>query len=82
LSEGAAEIQDKPIKQVLEEHSPRLMAVPGVVGTAESLCDNEPCIVVMVVARTPELEQNLPDRLEGYPVTIRVTGELRARGED
>lgn len=71
----------KTIKQVLEEHARDLMSVPGVVGIAEGLCDGEAGIRVMVLRRTPELERRIPDRLEGYRVSIRVTGELDARDE-
>jgi hypothetical protein len=64
---------------VLKERTGELMAVPGVVGTGESLRDGKPCIVVMVVARTPEIDKRIPKELEGYPVRVEVTGEIRAR---
>ena len=73
---------EKSLKQVLKERAGELMEVPGVVGVGESLCDGEPCIRVMVVARTPELEQRIPGRLEGYRVSIRVSGEFRASGAE
>ena len=58
------------------------MEIPGVVGTAQTLCDGEPCIMIMAAARTPEIAQKIPDRLEGYRVTIQVTGEFRAREDE
>ena len=69
---------EKPIEAVLKEHTDNLMALPGVVGTAQGLCDDKPCIKIYVVALTPELEQKIPKNLEGYPVDIEVTGEFRA----
>ena len=79
--EGEAAIPEKAIEQVIEERSPDLMEVPGVVGVGQGLSDGEPCVVVMVASALAELERRMiPDRIEGYPVTIRVTGEFRARG--
>ena len=69
----------KTIRQVLEECAGELMGLPGVVGTAQTLRDGEPCIMVMVAARTPEIDEKIPARIEGYPVRIQVTGEFRAR---
>ncbi|MBI4564818.1 MAG: hypothetical protein HY716_09030 [Planctomycetes bacterium] len=68
----------KSVHQVLKEHSPEIMKVPGVVGTAESQSGGEPCILVFVVAVTPEISQRIPHSLDGYPVLFRVTGEFRA----
>lgn len=69
----------RPIADVLAAHTPDLMSTPGIVGTAEGLLDSgEPCIQVLVVERTPELERRIPDTLEGWPVVIVVTGEIRA----
>ena len=68
----------KTIEQVLKEHAPALMAQPGVVGTAQSLCEGRPCIRVFVIRRTPELKEKIPKMLEGYPVMLEETGEIRA----
>ena len=75
---GETTITKKSVEQVLEDHTLELMGIRGVVGVAESLRDGEPCIMVMVAARTPEIDQKIPDRLGGYAVTIKVTGELNA----
>ena len=66
------------IAQVLERHTAELMSLPGVAGVGQSFCDGAPCILVLVVERTPQLEKNIPSVLEGYPVIIKVTGEIRA----
>jgi hypothetical protein len=69
----------RPIEDVLREHTPRLMALPGVVGTYQgALDDGRPCIGVMVRERSAELERRIPKTLDGYPVKIDVTGEIRA----
>ncbi len=54
------------------------MSVSGVVGTGQGLCDDKPCIKIFVVKETPEMEQKIPRMLEGYPVVIEETGEIRA----
>jgi hypothetical protein len=66
------------ITAVLGRHTDDLMALPGVVGVGEALCDGTPCILVLVVERTPELEERMPRQLEGFLVEIKVTGEIIA----
>jgi len=69
----------RPLAEVLAAHTPDLMALPGVVGTAESrMPDGRPCVLVMVVKSTPELRAKLPRELEGWPVRVDETGEIRA----
>lgn len=72
----------KTIEEVLKEHTEELMSISGVVGTAQGLCDDQPCIKVFVIEKTPELEEKIPGRLEGYPVKIEETGEIRALPEN
>lgn len=74
-------IKGKAIEQVLQEHTPEIMEIPGVVGTAQGLSGGKPCILVMVAARSRELASRIPNSLGGYPIRIQVTGEIRARGK-
>jgi hypothetical protein len=67
-----------PIEQVLEQHSESLLSVPAVVGVAQGESGGRPVIQVLVVRRTPQLEARLPHTLDGYPVVIVETGEIRA----
>ncbi|MCI0699414.1 hypothetical protein L0337_46355 [candidate division KSB1 bacterium] len=76
--QGDEAMSESSIEAVLKKHTDELMAMSGVVGTAQGLCDDKPCIKVYVVALTPELEQKIPKNLEGYTVDIEVTGEFRA----
>jgi len=70
---------DRPIEDVLRAHTPELMSIPGVVGTAQgALPSGAPCIQVLVVRRTREIERRVPKSLEGWPVTLVITGEIRA----
>jgi hypothetical protein len=75
--EGRQMVQ-KPIEEVLKEHTNKLMAIPGVVGTAQSLCEGRPCIKVYVSKKTEKLERKIPKTLEGYPVVIQETGKFKA----
>jgi hypothetical protein len=69
----------RPLAEVLAAHTPGLMAIPGVVGTAESrTSDGRPCILLMLSTSAPELRAKLPSELEGWPVRLEVTGEFHA----
>jgi hypothetical protein len=73
----------RPIADVLADHTPALMALPGVVGTCEgAMPDGRPCIVVMLARASREIERRLPSSLEGWPVRTEVTGEFRAMPKD
>lgn len=67
------------IEAVLRAHDDELLAVSGVVGVYVGLADDgeTPCLRVMAVKGTRELEQRIPRTLEGYPVVIEETGEIR-----
>jgi hypothetical protein len=58
-----------------------MMSLPGVVGTAATLRDNETCILVMVAKWSVELAELLPDTIDGYAVQVQETGEISAFGE-
>ena len=61
---------------VQEEHTPRLMALSGVVGTATGL-GSEGRSAVLVLTETPGAA-GIPGSLDGIPVIVKVTGEIRA----
>jgi hypothetical protein len=75
------DVETKRIEEVLRDRTPGLMAVRGVTGTGLGECGGEPCIVVFVATDSLDLAQALPDTLDGYRVDIRVSGEVRARGD-
>ena len=72
----------RKIEEVLKEHTNALMSIPGVVGTGQGLCDGKPCIKVFVVKKTPELEDKISEKLEGYSVKIEETGVIQALPEN
>ncbi len=67
------------VEEVLKKYTDNLMSIYGVVGTGQGLCDGKSCIKVFVVKKTSELEDKIPEKLEGYPVKIKETGVFRAK---
>lgn len=70
----------RTIGEVLKDLTDRVMLIPGVVGTAEGLCEGRPCLKVFLAKKTPELLRQIPAVLEGYPVTAEETKAFRALG--
>lgn len=67
----------RSIDDVLALHTPRLLAIPGVVGTAQGEEEGRPVILVFVVRDTEALRAVISDRIEGYGVRVQETGEIR-----
>lgn len=75
------------IEEVQEKYTPEWMELPGVVGTGIGRCETEegadepyePCIRVFLSSPSPEAEEAIPDRVEGYRVETVVTGRFRPR---
>ncbi len=69
----------KDINVVLRDHDKELLAIPGVVGVYVGLLpdDKTPCLKVMVVKETEDLERKIPKSIEGYPVLIEESGVSR-----
>jgi len=67
------------IQEALDKHTRDLVALDGVQGTAQGRCDEQPCITVYVLEKTPELRQAVPDTLEGYPVSLVKTERFEAQ---
>jgi hypothetical protein len=68
----------RDINAVMESHTSELMAIPGVAGVAiGALDDGTPCILVLVIKETNELDRKIPKTLEGHPVSIFESGEIK-----
>jgi len=76
--QGNVNMASDTIEQVVNKHTEELMAVPGVVGVGQGLCDNKPCIKVYIMEKSPESDRRIPSSLDGYKVSTEVTGEIRA----
>ncbi len=68
----------KTIEAVMTRHSDTLMSLRGVVGIAIGDCGGTRCIKVFVAKKTRELSNRIPSKLEGFPVDVVETGEIRA----
>lgn len=75
---GCERNADDDIVDVKERHEAQLMAIPGVVGVGIGEAAGEAVIVVYVEKRTPQIEQDVPKELEGYPVVVEVSGPIVA----
>jgi hypothetical protein len=64
------------IADVLARHTPGLMKIPGVVGTAQGEQDGRPAIIVYVVEETDSLVMAVPSSLEGFPVKLQNSGPI------
>jgi hypothetical protein len=68
-------MSEPTIQSVLEKESPRLMAMPGVVGVAEGrTSDGKPCVRIYVDGLTPERRAQFPKTLGPYPVELEDSG--------
>lgn len=66
------------IEEVLNAHTDELMAIPDVNGIyIGELEDGRECITVLVTKKTELHKKKIPNKLEGYPVIIEETGEIR-----
>ena len=77
---AACQVRSQPTKsidQVLAAHSDSLMKLPGGVGTAIGLCEGERCIKVFLSDSSAAGRKSIPERLEGYRVSVEVTGTIR-----
>ena len=72
----------RTIEEVLKKHTKELMSIPGVVGTAQGLCNGKPCIIVLIDKKTKQLDNKIPDVLEGYKIEVEESGKIRALPEN
>ena len=66
------------IEETLRLHTPELMSISGVIGTAVSEKGGEKVILILVIVKTDALCEKLPFSLDGYPVIIDEAGEIKA----
>ena len=65
------------INKVMEAHAAELMAMPGVNGVAVGETEEgTPCILVLA-SNTEGVYPDIPVMLEGHPVRIFESGEIR-----
>jgi len=83
FQEKGESVDKEDINTVLEANTPRLMVIAGVtIVAAGELEDGSPCIVVFVEKLDDEITEKIPTTIAGYPVDVRVSGEVRPLGSD
>jgi hypothetical protein len=76
--QGVPRMSKQTIEQVQAKYQDEWMSIPGVVGIGIGAANGKPVIKVLVINKMMELEQQIPKEVEGYPVVIEETGEIRA----
>ncbi len=73
----------RDIGSVLKDHASVWMKIPGVTMVAQGKTpDGADCLRIYVKTLTPDLQQRLPDMVEGYLVEVEESGEIRPLGGD
>ena len=82
-TDKSTNVSSRDIKTVMEAHVDGLMKIPGVAAVAiGELEDKTPCIIVYVIEKTTEIEEKVPAELEGHPVVVEVSGEIKPMSGD
>ena len=83
MAQSSSASPRRDIDSVLAAHDQELLAIPGVIGVYVGTLEDRrtPCLKVMLAQDTPELRRAIPATIEGYPVIIEITGEVRALGK-
>lgn len=74
----SSEVEHKTIKTVLAKHSRNLASLPGVAAVAEGECDGKPCIKIYLSSDSAEVLESIPKSIEGIPISVSVSGEIKA----
>ena len=69
----------RDINAVLAAHDKELLAIPDVVGVYVGTLEDRStlCLRVILARKNPETERKIPRSIEGYPVRVEVSGEIR-----
>ena len=68
------------IKEVKTQHEARLLQLPGVVSVGLGRDEKGNAAIIVGLERPePATESQLPSRLEGYPLVIRIVGQIKAQ---
>ena len=68
------------IQEVKKKHEARFLDMPGVVSVGIGLDPHgNQAIIVGLDASNPEIEEDIPEMIEGFPVIIKIIGSLKAQ---
>ena len=72
------EMPTQDVKTVMESNVDELMAIDGVTGVAIGETDTGvPCILILILTESDEIKSRLPKSIEGHPVRLMVSGEIK-----
>jgi hypothetical protein len=78
---GSSSMTFDQVQTVMDRHAAELMGLNGVVGVSiGAVEDSSYCIQVMLREKTDALVARIPGEIEGVPVRIEETGEIRPLG--
>src|SRR5213083_2194969 len=79
MAQNSSASSKRDINAVLAAHDKELLAIPDVVGVSVGVLEDgrTACLKVMLARKNPETERKIPNLLEGYPVVVELTGEIR-----
>ncbi len=82
MAQNSSPSPQRDINAVLAAHDKELLALPDVVGVYVGVLEDgrTPCLKVMLARKTPKFVRAVPRSIEGYPVVLEVTGEIRPLG--
>jgi len=81
MTPDSSAVPNRPLTpaQVIDARGPGLLAIPGVAAVGEgALPSGAPCIRIYVVKLDDAMRRRLPQTLDGYPVLVEESGEIRA----
>jgi hypothetical protein len=68
------------IQDVKKQHETRLLKLQGVVSVGIGLDEKgRRAIVIGLDGANPDIAARLPETLDGYPVTIKIVGPIKAQ---
>jgi len=79
MAQNSSASSKRDINAVLAAHDKELLAIPDVVGVYVGVLEDgrTACLKVMLARKNPETERKIPNLLEGYPVVVELTREIR-----
>jgi len=70
----------KSIQEIKRTHEARLLALPDVVSVGIGMnADGDEAVIVGLATPNPETQALIPEKLEEYPVLVRISGPARAQ---
>ena len=73
-----AEPPERPAEEVLADHNPVLLEMPGVMGTGVTDWQEREVILILVESKSDPAVEELPESLEGHPVFVVDRAEVEA----